>query len=284
MRKTIILLSAKRCGSTAVLNVFRKHPKVNISSDKKNRPNLEINFWNNAYDELYNRPNSLRKNLKKYMPSVFKNKKIKISKIEDIFNLWNLILKKKGPIIFDKSPKYLENYKYLNLILKYKKKYNLTLIGLIRNPLDAITSQHELWHQYTKEKNLKNREAQWLKYYLNLEKLKKKDFKLIKYENLVRNKKKNFKLLFNYAKLEFKNEYISDFDNILKPRYQISMFKNIKNWKWNKKFEKHLIKYKYFNIINKKKSYSYIHNLKFDNLKRYIPLGLKNFLRAYIKI
>ena len=31
--------------------------------------------------------------------------------IEDIFNLWNLILEKKGPIIFDKSPKYLEDFK-----------------------------------------------------------------------------------------------------------------------------------------------------------------------------
>ena len=283
-KKTIILLSAKRCGSTAILNVFRKHPNINISSDKQNRPNLEINFWNNAYDELKKKPNNLRKNLKKYMPSIFKKKKIIINNIEDIFNLWNLILEKKGPIIFDKSPKYLEDFNYLNLILKYKKKHNVTIIGLIRNPLDAITSQHELWHEYTEEKNLKDRELKWLKYYSNLEKISDKEFKLIKYENLINNKIKNFKKLFTYSDIKFKKEYVSDFDDKLKPRYQITMFKSIKNWKWDKKFEKHLIKYRYYKYSNRKKTINFLYNLKFNNFKRYIPLNIKNIIRNYIKL
>lgn len=168
-KKTIILLSAKRCGTTAVANVFRKSSEIKVCGDDQKIDNLEINFWNNAYYEFKKKPNDLKKNLIKYMPSIFENKEIKINTKKDIFDLWNFILEKKGPIIFDKSPKYLENMSFLNLISDYRKNHEVKIIGMIRNPLDAITSQYELWHEYTNEQDLIDREIKWLTYYSNLE-------------------------------------------------------------------------------------------------------------------
>ena len=38
------------------------------------------------------------------------------------------------------------------------QKNNVKIFCFIRNPLDAITSQHELWKNYTNERSLKIRE------------------------------------------------------------------------------------------------------------------------------
>ena len=219
------------------------------------------------------------------MPSIFENREIEINSKEDIFDLWNLILEKKGPIIFDKSPKYLENMSFLNLISDYKKNHEVKIIGMIRNPLDAITSQYELWHEYTNEQDLNDRENKWLAYYNNLENFLEleNDIKFIKYENLVKNHE-NFKELFDYCNLVFNENYTNKFQRKINERHKISMFKKIKDWKWTNAFNNHLNKYDYLNY--KKKNYfflNYLFNLKFNNWKRYIPLKIKNFTRDIFK-
>ena len=45
MNKSIILLSAKRTGSTAVMKIFQKHDQTKIMHVDQNVDNWESNFW-----------------------------------------------------------------------------------------------------------------------------------------------------------------------------------------------------------------------------------------------
>ena len=64
--KTILMLSAKRCGSTAVFKMFQNHPDVGVCYYDKNIDNWEPNFWNLAAEAI----NGNTKHLKKYGYSI----------------------------------------------------------------------------------------------------------------------------------------------------------------------------------------------------------------------
>ena len=151
--KTIILLSSKRTGSSAFFKVFKNHPKVSCLLKTKDMDMIELNFWNSAVDAINGNQNNLKKTLKKIN---FKENLPKKLNKKSIFELWKKILKKNGGVVFDKSPNYLNNYKNLKLIYEFKKKgNNVIILGLIRDPRDAISSQHELW-----DENISNYEIQ----------------------------------------------------------------------------------------------------------------------------
>ena len=73
--KTIIMLSAKRCGSTAIFNSFQKHPEVKICNEDEKINNYEIQFWTNAVEAINGNPSNLIEVLKKII-SDFKCRKI----------------------------------------------------------------------------------------------------------------------------------------------------------------------------------------------------------------
>ena len=58
MKKNIILLSAKRTGSTAVMKIFQKHKKVNLMHIDQKISNWESNFWLLALDAINGKKDS----------------------------------------------------------------------------------------------------------------------------------------------------------------------------------------------------------------------------------
>ena len=57
--KIIIMLSAKRCGSTAIFNLFQKHPNVKILHKNQNIDNWEPQFWLYAHKALSGKINDV---------------------------------------------------------------------------------------------------------------------------------------------------------------------------------------------------------------------------------
>ena len=248
MKKVIIMLSAKRCGSTAIFNLFQKHADIKILHKNQKIINWEPQFWlyasraikgdfKNFNDRLYETLGFEKNSLKNEYDE------------ESIFNLFDNILDKFGPVIFDKSPQYLGSKESINLLLKYKNnrpKINFIFFAFIRNPLDAITSQHELWKHYTKESSLLEREKNWLKKYDHLEELQKLlDIKLYKYEDFCQLPKKNTKDLMNYCELSYSKILHAHIKLKSLGRYSITPFISIKNWKISNNLLQHMKKYNY---------------------------------------
>ena len=280
--KTIILLSSKRTGSSAFFKVFKSHPKVNCLLKRKDMDMLELNFWNSAYEAINGNQINLKKMLRKinfneHLPSKLNKKKI--------FFLWKKILNKNGGIIFDKSPNYLNKYETLNLINDFIKCGNKVVIfGLIRDPRDAISSQHELWDKSLSKAKLilkvKKREKKWLSQYENLERFQNSfKFKVYKYEHICNNKNKSFKEIFKKCNLVYNQKYTIHIKPTSIGRYSLTFYRSLKKWKFSSKFKKHLSKYGYDKKIRVDKI-NYITYFP-GYIKRLLPIKVYLFL-AYI--
>ena len=70
MKKNIILLSAKRTGSTAVMKIFQKHKKVNLMHIDQKISNWESNFWLLALDAINGKKDSFEDRLKIAAPFI----------------------------------------------------------------------------------------------------------------------------------------------------------------------------------------------------------------------
>lgn len=283
--KTIILLSAKRTGSSAFFKAFKSNPKVNCLLKRKDMDMIELNFWNSAFEAINGNQNNLKKILKKIdfnesLPTKFTKKKI--------FLLWEKILNKNGGIIFDKSPNYLNKYETLNLIDEFKKcGNNVIILGLIRDPRDAISSQHELWDKNLSINKLilkiKQREKKWLRQYENLEKFQSNlKFKVYKYENLSRNKNKFFKEIFKTCNLNYNEKYTSHIKPTSIGRYSFTFYKSLKRWKFSNKFKLHLSKYGYEKKIQVRRI-NYIINFP-SYIKRLMPIKVYLFLANILNV
>lgn len=281
--KTIIMLSAKRCGSTAIFNSFKKHPDVKICNEDKKIENYEIQFWTNAIEAINGDPSNLIEVIKKSFPTlnIEKFEKTRISK-KSIFDLWNYILENRGPILFDKSPQYLSSKAALDLILEYKNEgNNVKVFSLIRNPKDAITSQHELWQEYTQEENLINRESDWLHKYKNLELIDKSlKIPLFYYEKIANDPEYYFSEIYKFCEIAYVKTSFSHFKKVSINRFNLTFNKTVNYWDWSEEFEFHLKKYGYLSSKKQNLVDKVFFNLK--NYKRYIPLKFKNFLRRFI--
>ena len=100
---------------------------------------------------------------------------------------------------------------------------------LLRNPLDAITSQHELWKHYTKENSLVEREKSWLNKYSHLEKIKKDlNIKIYKYEEFCSDPKYYTKDLMKFCDLSYSDHLCSHIKKKSLGRYNVTSFKSIK--------------------------------------------------------
>jgi hypothetical protein len=240
-KKTIIMLSAKRCGSTAVFRMFQKHSDVGVCHINQQIENWEPRFWDLAGKALQGEKKPFIKRLKKSHPY------LKIPKTfseAEIFQLWDSILKRLGPIVFDKSPQYLGNRTALELIYKYKEIGNdVRIFAFIRDPRDAITSQYILFGGDTPKK----REARWLEKYYHLEELEQRfeTIPLFRYEDFSQSPSFYAPLIFKLCGLlDYPHSY-----NHIRPinigRYSLSDNPKIRTWKFSEEFIAHLKKYGY---------------------------------------
>ncbi len=242
--------------------------------------NWESNFWLLALDAINGKKNIFDDRLKIATPFIKLQEKYDKKKI---FEIYNEISNFFGPITFDKSPQYLGNRECLKLIEEYNSVYNnIIFLGLIRNPLDAIVSQYQLWREYKKNDSLQKREQNWLNKYNHLTQIKNKNknLKIIRYEDLVKNPKKKASEIFDYCDIEFDENCTNHLKEKSIGRYQAFSFINEnKKWKWSDEFNEHLITYNYHPKYIEKISIFKKFQIIFSSYKRYIPLKLKNFLR-----
>jgi len=246
--RTIIMLSAKRCGSTAMFKIFQKHPNVGVCHVNQKIDFWEPNFWNLGADAIQGSPENFISRFEKShsflkFPKKFTEK--------SLFQLWDDILFQLGPILFDKSPQYLGNKYALELIKKYKDSGNdVRLFGMIRDPRDAITSQYELWRRYVNGDSPKRREIQWLKMYSHFEFYKKnvENIPLYKYEDFSLRINHFAPKLMEYCGLSDIPYSYDHFRPTSIGRYLGSINPRIRAWRFSKNFEKHLDKYGYGNL------------------------------------
>lgn len=280
-KKIIIMFSAKRCGSTAILNLFQKHKEVKILHKQQDIINWEPQYWTYAYSaingEVINFNNRIKDtlNIEEYYLKNEYNEEL-------IFELFDIIFNQYGPIIFDKSPQYLGSKKSVELLMKYellRPDIKFIFFSFIRNPLDAIASQHELWGHYTEEKSLELRENNWLKMYSHLEELQKiKKIKLYKYEEFCEEPQKFTKNLMEYCGLEYSDYLCSHLKSTSVGRYYISPYKKIRSWKINNDLKEHMKKYGYDEGIYKKIKFRKKIKILVTSLKRIlVPIYEKFF-------
>ena len=179
---------------------------VILNSDKR------LFYENKIYDGYGSKKNAkilikstLLKNLKNYR---FWSDDKKM-----IFDGWEALCDKLAqPVFFEKSPQHLNEWGALSLLLEWinMTKYDVKIIGLVRNPIRVLNSAHNLFGS-----NPNIRQYRWLNCYKNLilfrSLVKTNQFKLVKYEDILIDPRKNVK-------------DICDFVGI---NYEASMIKNI---------------------------------------------------------
>ena len=235
--KTIILLSGTRCGSTAVYNMFRKHPEVKIPHVNQDVQRLGTNIWESHFWSFVTKPQKLEWFKKRYAECCpFLDIPDDITDIEDrkVFAMWDEIVNHFGPVVFDKSPGFLGNEKAVQLMLDYRDKGNdVVLMSMIRDPFDTITSQYELWGG-----DIKEREEQWIKKYDHLYGLRDDhpEINLYRYELFSHDPITYGTQMFEKCDLQ---PYDYCFDHI-KPvnegRWRKSTNRYVQKWKPSKKF------------------------------------------------
>lgn len=139
--RTLVLLSHKRSGTTALFKTFQLHPDAAVCHTDQAIPIWEPNFWNLAAEAIGGSPSAFEERFAKSHPFLSFPKTYTA---EAVFALWDHIIEEIGPIVFDKSPQYLGNNEALSLLLQYREKpRDVRLFALIRNPFDTINSQFE---------------------------------------------------------------------------------------------------------------------------------------------
>lgn len=214
--KTIVMLSAHRCGSTAMLKVFQNHPDVKIVNKNQNIGNWEPNYWYWADIALKGDRTNFDRKLREAGISVPGGKKFDK---HIVYRTWDLILEKFGPTIFDKSPIYLQSRDCTKLIQGYinKRKRDFRFFAFIRDPKDAIASQHAKWPG----KCINQWKAEWLEKYRHLEDLQDKlGFKIYKYEEVAENPNVYIKKILKDCGLSYSSSYHSHFKPVNVGRYK----------------------------------------------------------------
>lgn len=237
--RTIILLSAPRCGTTAMYKVFDKHPNVHAL--------FEPNFWNLAVNAIEGKADKFIKRLNNdhsflEIPDKFTE--------ETIFNLWDTILRRYGPVVFEKSPFYLGDRKAVTLLKKYRDQGNdIRLFALIRDPRDAITSQHELWGAALQRSYLSKREASWLDRFIHLDEIQRNFgyIPVFRYEDIAKAPNCYIPMIFHYCEIKQCPQTYCHIKPTSIGRYRYSINYKVRNWKMSYAFKRHLIRFGYRN-------------------------------------
>lgn len=221
--------------------MFQKHPDVGVAHLDQHIDNWEPTFWDFAARALKGDRGPFVSRLAKGHPYV------KIPALidkETVFQIWNEILEKLGPTVFDKSPRYLQTIDALDLMGEYKRLGNdVRVFAFLRDGRDAITSQYTLWRQSTP----KHREIAWLKAYDNLELARQRlgFIPLFRYEDFAEAPTCYAPMILNHCGV---SNVPQSFDHI-KPvsvgRYSASLNPGILKWRMSEEFLHHLQSYGY---------------------------------------
>ena len=76
MKNKLIMLSAKRCGSTAIFKIFQQNKFCKIAHNNQNIDNWKYNFWSLASKALKGSDYQFRKRLKSCLPQINIPKKL----------------------------------------------------------------------------------------------------------------------------------------------------------------------------------------------------------------
>ena len=247
-KKSIFCFGAKRSGTTAIHQIFVKHPEVNIIHPNPNIDNFEPNFWNYAAAALHEDFNQLADSSKEKGWTPKQQFDFQVSTIlpdvpppnqlskEMIFQLWETIISRYSPWVFDKSPKYLASPEGLNLLLEYSDLEDVRVFGIVRDPRDVISSQHEQWFKVAPQYDIKHREEQWVSYYKRFEEFKRsmkersKDVPLIIYENLVKDPKYWVSQIFEHCGISYVKKAYKHLKPVSIGRFRRSKDKEIRGW------------------------------------------------------
>lgn len=203
--RTTVLLSPKRSGSTAVFRMFQAHPGVGVAHVNPRLDNWEPNFWNFAADAIAGEPARFVARVRESLPFLSGRAP---ERTQDAFAMWDTVLDRLGPVVFDKTPKYLASTPGLTLLEAYiDSGRDVRLIGLIRDPFDTIASQFELWHEAAPHLTPQAREQNWIDNVRRLEALAaRRGFPIIRYEDFARQPDQWGAKMFRAAGLEVRPE------------------------------------------------------------------------------
>jgi len=182
-RRTIVLLCLKRSGTTAIYQAFRNHSQVGIPHHDQTLELWEPNFWNYALKALDGEPDLFEQRLSRACPFLGS---CSVSCQNDVFELWDRISDRYGPILFDKTPSLILPGRGLELLLHYRNTgRDVRFLAVVRDPRDVIASQYELWNHLVEGDSPQRREARWVEGYTYLETIRQSlDVMVVRYEDL----------------------------------------------------------------------------------------------------
>jgi hypothetical protein len=161
-RRTIVMLSPKRSGSTAMFRLFQGHPDVQVAHHDQSIALWETQFWSMGADAIAGDDTAFKQRMQEAFPFLGPLHETP-STSDELFALWDAVLDRLGPVVFDKSPQYLDSPAGLDLLREYRERGNdVRPFGFVRHPQDTITSQHELWGPIKRGGTVEDRERHWL--------------------------------------------------------------------------------------------------------------------------
>ena len=253
INRTIICLAPKRSGTSATHRIFVNHPQAKILHPDQQIDNNEPNFWNYAMAVLEN-PDKIvedhdnmvdvKDNLTAYERFVLQlaiiAPHVSIPDViteEIVFDLWDDITNHYGRICFDKSPRYLEDIKTLELMFKYKDsgRGDIRFFGIMRAPWDVITSEVQLWEHILDFGTPQYHEQEWLTYYKNFEVVQARygveNVPLFYYEKMSNHVEVYLPRLLKHCELDDIPESYSQFHPVSIGRYYKSVNPRVLAWK-----------------------------------------------------
>jgi hypothetical protein len=198
--KCVMILSDKSSGSSILQNELLKNRTIHTINYTRHSEQ-ETLFWNKAvavlgrpqeiikYSELPMSQEFAEADLNKFLRKNIPGFSCLEYDKELIFDAWQQLCLRYGPVFLEKSPHHLHSMEALKLIAEMMQSSELEFyfIGLIRNPMDTLYSSWQRWSA-DPEKNQNG----WQRAYGNL--LKFKDLVpdriiIIRYEELMSDRK-----------------------------------------------------------------------------------------------
>lgn len=255
-RRTILLLSAKRCGSTAVFRMFQRRPDVGVCHVDRSIENWEPNFWNLAADAIDGSPGPFLERFRASHPFLEPPERFTP---DSVFDLWERVLDRLGPIVFDKTPHYLRGDRAFELLADYveRREADVRIFAMIRDPRDAIASQFENWRRHVKDDSPERREAMWLEHYRRLERVQSEfedrfgragafgGIPLFRYEDFSAAPRCYAPMIFRHCGLPDLPESYAHVRPTHVGRYSLSRDPAVRDWVFSAAFVTHLARHGY---------------------------------------
>ena len=195
--QTVLLLSDKSSGSTALQTEILRHPDVRAVGYTMHNDH-ETLFWIKAAvllgqppvdfveGRLPIRPQEARRDLAALLRENVPGWEEPSGDEALVFSGWRALCEAHAPVFFEKSPHHLGSWAATALLLRYAlaTDHDVRIIGLVRNPLAVLYSAWTRWLTPPRE-----RQAVWLRTYRNLlaveALLGPQRVRVVRYENLI---------------------------------------------------------------------------------------------------